>query len=49
MSILCPFNFSSNPRVSSDFIQLIRHETHPGEPGRLAKSLAPWIWAIDTD
>ena len=41
--------FTSNPVVSSDFIQLIRHGTKPGEPGRPAKSLAPWIWALDAD
>jgi esterase/lipase superfamily enzyme len=36
--------FTSNPRVSSDLIQLIRYGTKPGEPGRELFKTGPITW-----
>lgn len=36
--------FTSNPRVSSDLIQLIRYRKQPGEPGRELVRTGPITW-----
>ena len=38
--------FVSNPEVSSDIIQLIRHGKKPEEPGRPLKKIAPSVWTF---
>jgi esterase/lipase superfamily enzyme len=36
--------FSTNPRVSSDVIQLLRYGKKPGEPGRELERVGPVVW-----
>jgi len=36
--------FSTNPRVSSDVIQLLRYGKKPGEPGRELERAGPIVW-----
>jgi len=36
--------FSTNPRVSSDVIQLLRYGKNPGEPGRELERVGPVVW-----
>jgi esterase/lipase superfamily enzyme len=41
--------FTSNPRVSSDLIQLIRYGRGPGEPGRELIKTGPVTWRFPVD
>jgi len=41
--------FTSNPKVSSDLIQLVRYGKKPGEPGRPLVKVAPVIWVFPED
>jgi esterase/lipase superfamily enzyme len=36
--------FTTNPRVSSDVIQLLRYGKKPGEPGRELEQVGPVVW-----
>jgi esterase/lipase superfamily enzyme len=36
--------FTTNPRVSSDVIQLLRYSRKPGEPGRELERVGPVVW-----
>jgi esterase/lipase superfamily enzyme len=36
--------FTTNPRVSSDVIQLLRYDRKPGEPGRELDQVGPIVW-----
>jgi esterase/lipase superfamily enzyme len=36
--------FTTNPRVSSDVIQLLRYGKKPGEPGRELERVGPVVW-----
>jgi esterase/lipase superfamily enzyme len=36
--------FTTNPRVSSDVIQLLRYRKKPGEPGRELVQVGPIVW-----
>ena len=38
--------FTTNPRVSSDLIQLLRYGKKPGDPGRPLESLGPAVWGL---
>jgi esterase/lipase superfamily enzyme len=38
------FYFITNPRVSSDVIQLLRYGKRPGEPGRELVQVGPIVW-----
>jgi esterase/lipase superfamily enzyme len=38
--------FASNPRVSSDLIQLIRYGANPGDPKRGLKKIGPVAWTF---
>ena len=38
--------FTTNPRVSSDVMQLLRFGRKPGEPGRELKQLGPIVWTF---
>ena len=38
------FYFTSNPRVSSDLIQLLRYDKRPGDPGRELIKVGPITW-----
>jgi len=38
------FYFTTNPRVSSDVIQLLRYGRKPGDPGRELIKVAPIVW-----
>lgn len=38
--------FTSQPRVSADLIELLRHGTAPGTPQRPATPIASWIWRL---
>jgi esterase/lipase superfamily enzyme len=41
--------FTSNPRVSSDLIQLIRYGTQLGEPGRQLVRTGPITWRFPVE
>jgi esterase/lipase superfamily enzyme len=38
--------FTTNPRVSSDVIQLLRYDRKPGEPGRELVKVGPIVWTF---
>ncbi len=38
--------FTTNPRVSSDLIQLLRYGKKPGDPGRELEPLGPAVWGL---
>lgn len=38
------FYFTTNPRVSSDVIQLLRFGKKPGDPGRELTKVGPIVW-----
>ena len=38
--------FVSNPKVSSDLIQLIRYGRKPEDPGRQLEKIAPSVWTF---
>ena len=38
--------FATNPKVSSDLIQLIRHGAEPGGPGRPLEKIGPVAWTF---
>ena len=38
--------FVTNPKVSSDLIQLIRYDAKPGDPGRPLKKIGPMAWTF---
>ncbi len=38
--------FTTNPKVSSDLIQLIRYGKDPGDPGRSLKKIGPVAWTF---
>jgi esterase/lipase superfamily enzyme len=38
--------FTTNPRVSSDVIQLLRYGKKPGEPGRELVKVGPIVWTF---
>jgi esterase/lipase superfamily enzyme len=38
------FYFTTNPRVSSDVIQLLRYGRNPGDPGRELIKVGPIVW-----
>jgi len=38
--------FVTNPRVSSDLIELLRYGTKPGEPGRSLEQIGPVLWTF---
>ena len=40
--------FTTNPRVSSDVIQLLRYDKKPGEPGRELEKVGPIVWKLPT-
>ena len=42
------FYFTTNPRVSSDLIQLLRYGKKPGEPGRELAQVEPIVWKFPT-
>jgi len=42
------FYFTTNPRVSSDVIQLLRYGKKPGEPGRELTKVGPIVWRFPT-
>jgi esterase/lipase superfamily enzyme len=42
------FYFTTNPRVSSDLIQLLRYGKKPGEPGRELDQFGPIVWKFPT-
>ena len=41
--------FTTNPRVSSDVIQLLRFRKKPGEPGRELLQVGPIVWKFPAD
>ena len=40
------FYFTTNPRVSSDVIQLLRYGKKPGDPGRELIKVGPIVWSF---
>jgi esterase/lipase superfamily enzyme len=41
--------FTTNPRVSSDVMQLLRYGKKPGEPGRELEQMGPVVWRFPSE